>query len=222
MRGTDRYKTSEWVRICPDCKGNVYHKNANSLQVGIWKNSPCWNCRAKITSKETKGNPRPPFTDEWKRNIGKGHKKSEVWKASMNTPEYKEKHRQKMIRLIKENKSKVGYNPKACDVFDFINQRLQWDGLHAKNGKEKIVDVFFLDYYVPALNIAIEWDEKHHRKPCRYKGDWIKQKVVMDTIGCEFYRVDEMSKTVRKIDKLQTDRSPEIQKTIEEYYEIKK
>lgn len=140
----------------------------------------------------------------------------------MNTVEYKEKHRQKMIRLIKENKSVVGYNPRACEVFNFINQKLQWNGLHAKNEKEQLVDVFFLDYYDPSLNVVIEWDEKHHRKPSRHKSDWIKQKIVMDSIGCEFYRIDEVSKKVKKVDKLPLNRTSDIQKVINEYYETKK
>ena len=221
MRGIGRDKTSEWARICPVCNRNVYHKNANSLRSGMWKNCPCWTCRSRLNSEKTKGRPRPPFTDEWKRNIGTGHKKSKTWKASMNTPEYKEKHRQKMLQMIREGKSKVAFNRTACDVFDFLNEQLHWNGQHGTAGKEKSVDVFFLDYYEPTLNVAIEYDEKHHRKPSRYKGDWIKQKVVMDTIGCEFYRVDEVSQIVRKIDKLPTDRTQQLQEIITQYYETK-
>lgn len=126
-----------------------------------------------------------------------------------------------MIKLIKENKSKVGYNPKACDVFDFINQKMQWNGQHAKNGKEKVVDVFFLDYYNPQLNIAIEWDESHHRKNKHRRRDGFKSKVVMEALRCEFYRVDDVSKTVRKVDKLPSDRTEELQQVINEYYEEK-
>ena len=126
-----------------------------------------------------------------------------------------------MIRMIREGKSKVAFNPRACDVFDFLNNQLHWNGQHAQVGKEKVVNVFFLDYYEPSINVAIEWDEKHHRKPSRYKGDWIKQKVVMDTLGCEFYRVDEMSQQIRKIDKFPNDRTQQLQDTINKYYERK-
>ena len=192
------------------------------LAIIFYKNTPCRKCNGENQAKRLKGIKRPPFTSEWKRNIAIGHKNSKIWKTSMNTSEYKEKHRQKMIRLIKENKSKVGYNHKACDVFDFINQKLQWNGLHAKNGKEQSVDVFFLDYYVPDLNIAIEWDERHHKKPSRHRGDWIKQKIVIEKLGCEFYRVDETNKIIKKIDHLPVDRSSKLQQVINEYYENKK
>ena len=222
MRGKNRYTTSEWVRECPICHGNVYHKNANSLNVGIWRNCPCWECRAKIRSEKTKGQTRPSFSDEWKRNIGIGHKNSEIWKASMNTPEYKEKHRQKMLRMIQEGKTSVAFNPKACEVFNFFNSKLQWNGQHAKNGKEKVVDIFFLDYYEPSLNVAIEWDEKHHRKSKHRKLDGWKSKIVTNILGCEFYRIDDVSHHVRKIDHNSIDRTPELQQLTNEYYASQK
>ena len=211
-----------FFKNCKTCGEKKFYKNANSYRANKYKISECKKCADKTRSQKTKNRPRPPFTEEWKQNIAIGHKKSEVWKASMNTLEYKEKHRQVMLKMIRDGKSKVAFNSKACEVFDFINQKLQWNGLHAKNGKEQVVDVFFLDYYDPSLNIAIEWDEKHHRKPSRHRGDWFKQKVVLDTIGCEFYRVDEVSKIVKKVDKLQIDRTKELQQVINEYYENKK
>jgi very-short-patch-repair endonuclease len=127
----------------------------------------------------------------------------------------------KMLRMIREGKSSVAFNPKACDVFDFLNDRMQWNGLHAKNGKEKVVDVFFLDYYEPSLNVAIEWDEKHHLKAKRRQRDGWKSKVVMNTIGCEFYRVNDVCKQVKKIDHSNTDRTEKLQQVINEYYELK-
>lgn len=195
----------KYSKVCPKCSAIVFYKTKGAYYANKNKNTQCRRCKGNEHSKILGGRSRPEFTDEWKKNIAISHKKSEVWKSSMNTPEYKEKHRQKMLKMIREGKSKVAFNPKACDVFDFINQKLKWNGLHAKNGKEQIVDIFFLDYYVPVINVAIEWDEKHHKKPSRYRGDWIKQKVIVDTIGCEFYRVDDVTKIVRKVDKLPID-----------------
>lgn len=211
-------KTS-WFKTCEKCGGTVYYKTIGSYYANRNKNSQCQKCKNKTHSALLKGRPRPEFTKEWRKNLALSHKKSKVWHESMNTPEYKEKHRQKMLKMIREGKSDVAFNPRACKVFDFINQKLGWNGLHAGNGKEQVVDVFFLDYYVPVLNVAIEWDEKQHRKPSHYRKDWIKQKVVIETIGCEFYRVDDVSKTVRKIDGLPTNRTNELQSAIREYYE---
>jgi hypothetical protein len=212
----------KYSKLCPQCGSTIYYKNSNSYHANRKKQNVCRECKCKGHSVKLKGKKLPPFTNEWKRNLATSHKKSDVWKASMNTPEYKEKHRQKMLRMIRENKTSVAFNPRACDVFDFLNNQLHWNGQHAKAGKEKVVDVFFLDYYEPFMNVAIEWDEKHHRKPSRHRGDWFKQKVVMDTLGCEFYRVNEVSKQVKKVDKLTTDRTPQLQEIINNYYEIKK
>ncbi len=220
MRGADKYKTSEWVRQCPTCRGIVYHKNEASLRVGLWKNCPCWECRSKVDSAMKKGIKRPPFTADWRRNIGRGHKKSNTWKASMNTLEYKEKHRQKMLRMIRDGKSKVAFNSRACKVFDFINLKMGWHGQHALHGGEITVNLFFLDFYDPSSNVAIEWDEKHHRKPSRHRADWIKQHVIMDSLKCEFYRIDEESKIVRKIDNCSSDRTADLQNLIKEYYKL--
>lgn len=207
---------------CRKCDQPKTFKNQNSYNANKKKNSICIKCKHKEHSNKLRGKKRMPFSDQWKRNLAIGHKNSDVWKKSMNTPEYKEKHRRKMIKLIKQNKSKVGYNPKACEVFEFINGCLQWSGLHAQNGKEQSIDVFFLDYYEPTLNLAIEWDEKDHKKPSRQKRDWMKQKIVTETLGCEFYRVDDTTKQVRKVDKNPTDRTREIQTALNEYYENKK
>jgi len=212
----------KYSKVCPKCNGTIYYKTIGSYQANKNKNVPCRKCKGIHHSEIMLGRKRCTFTDQWRKNMAISHKKSKIWKMSMNTPEYKEKHRQKMIRMIKENKSQVAFNPKACDVFDFINQKLHWNGLHAQNGKEQVVDVFFLDYYVPNLNIAIEWDEKHHHKSSHRKRDGFKSKIVMDSINCEFYRVDDMSKTIRKIDHLPIDRTNELQQVINEYYETKK
>jgi hypothetical protein len=209
--------------FCPKCKEPKVFKNQNSYYTNRKKNRICKVCRHKEHSEKLKGRKRIPFSDKWKRNIAIGHKKSKVWVDSMNTPEYKEIHRQKMIRLIKEGRyGRVGYNLNACKAFDFINEQLCWSGQHAKNGGEKSVNVFILDYYYPTLNIAIEWDEKHHKKAQHKRKDWFKQKIVTETIGCEFYRIDDVTKTVRKVDKNPIDRTAEIQTTLNEYYENKK
>ena len=208
--------------LCPKCNNIKEFKNKNSYWADYKNPSICKLCRHKEHSKKLNGKKRLPFSDKWKRNIAIGHKKSEIWKTSMNTPEYKEKHRQKMFRLIKEGRyGRVGFNLNACQVFDFINEKLSWHGLHAKNGGEKSIDVFILDYFEPQFNIAIEWDERHHKKPSQRKKDGFKQKIVMESAKCEFYRIDDTTKIVRKVDKNLIDRTLQIQSVLNKYYEIK-
>lgn len=209
----------KYSKTCFICGNVIFYKTKGSYWANKNKNAPCWKCDRKIHSKRLQGRERSPFSDKWKKNIAESHKKSEVWKMSMNTPEYKEKHRQKMIKMIKENKTTTAFNKNACKVFDFINQKLGWNGQHGMNGKEKVVDVFFIDYYEPNLNIAVEWDESHHHKKHIRQKDGFKSKIVMETIGCQFYRIDEMFKSVRKIDHLTENYSDKIKNCLQEYYE---
>lgn len=216
-----KYRPDLWYKVCK-CGNITHYKTYGSYLANKCKKekAPCKECRYKSHSQKMKGRKRPPFSDKWKRNIAIGHKKSDVWKQSMNTPEYKEKQRQKMLRLIREGKyGRVGYNLEACKIFDYINTRLGWNGQHAKYNGEKSVESFILDYYEPNLNIVIEWDEKHHKKAKHRQYDGFRQKIITDTIGCEFYRVDDTTKSVRKVDKIPTDRSMKLQNTLNEYYE---
>ena len=216
-----KYRPDLWCKV-GTCGHTVYYKTYGAYLANKKTSVQCKECRYKNHSKIMSGRKRKPFSEKWKRNLAIGHKKSDIWKASMNIPQYKEKHRQKMLRLIREGKyGRVGFNLEACNVFNVINQKLNWNGQHGKNGSEKNVDVFLLDYYEPNLNLVIEWDEKHHKKPSRHKADWIKQKIVLETLNCEFYRVDDVTKTIRKVDKISTDRTSLLQNIINEYYEHK-
>lgn len=221
MKDCIKSHPEKWKKVCKRCGDNIYFKTYNSYTANVKKNSVCKECRHKNHSLIMSGRKRPVFTEEWRLNMSKSHKNSEVWKASMNTPEYKEKHRLKLEKMRKENKVVVCFNNDACKVFNFINSKLNWDGQHAKNGKEVIVENFFLDFYEPTLNIAIEWDEKHHKKSSHKRQDYIKQKFVMDKLNCEFYRVDDTNKIIRKIHSTRNDNSNLIQSVINEYYERK-
>jgi very-short-patch-repair endonuclease len=223
MKGINRYKTTEWFRICPKCNNKVYHKDKNSLRTGLYFNRQCWECKQKQQSQMLIGKKRKPFSNKWRRNLSIGHKKSEIWRKSMNTPEYKEKHRQKMYRLIKEGRyGRVGFNLNACKVFDYINKKLNWNGLHAKNQGEKTVNNFILDFYEPTFNVVIEWDEKYHKKSKRKQKDWFRQKIIIENINCEFYRIDDTTKIIKKTDKTSIDRTQQLQQIINEYYENQK
>lgn len=53
-----------------------------------------------------------------------------------------------------------------------------------KVGKYKI------DYYLPSLNIAIEYDENKH-KNYTYEQQELRQKIIKRELGCSFIRVDD-------------------------------
>jgi len=204
-------------KICNICKEKIIYKTIESYWANKKKNSPCKKCTESMHSLKLKGRKRMPFSEEWKKNISESHKKSEVWIKSMNTDSYKQKHREKMLRLIKEQKTKVCVNYLACDFFNLLNEKLNWNGFHGKNKKEYQLNYYFLDYYDTENNIVIEWDEKHHNKKKQKEKDIIRQKYIINNLQCNFYRINEITKKVVKIDDNIIDYSKIIQETLHEF-----
>ena len=54
------------------------------------------------------------------------------------------------------------FSKKACEYINNLNNEMGWNLIHALNGGEKQVCGYFLDGYDEELNIAFEYDEKHH------------------------------------------------------------
>jgi len=83
------------------------------------------------------------------------------------------------------------YNKRACIIFEEINKELGWSGRHAENGGEFLIKElgYWVDFYEPNLNIIIEFDEKNHKYKRNH--DLIRQKRIIDLLGCKFYRISE-------------------------------
>lgn len=108
--------------------------------------------------------------------------------------------RLKRIKEIEEDKYNghqmiPSYNKSACKVFDNINIVLGWDGKHAMNGGEHFIPElgYWLDYYEPMRNIAIEWDEPSHYNidGTLKEKDTTRQKQIEEHLKCKFFRVKE-------------------------------
>lgn len=209
-------------KICNNCKEKIIYKTIGSYWANKNKKSPCKKCTEKMHSLKLKGKKRMSFSDKWRKNLSEGHKKSEVWIKSMNTHEYKQKHRMKMMRLLKEQKVKVCINKIACDFFNLLNTTMNWNGYHGKNEKEYQLNYYFLDYYDKNNNIVIEWDEKYHNKQKQKAKDIIRQKHIIETLNCNFYRINEITKKVYKVDNGSTDHSEKIQEVLNEFKNGKK
>ncbi|WP_047984316.1 DUF559 domain-containing protein [Ornithinibacillus californiensis] len=65
------------------------------------------------------------------------------------------------------------------------------------NSLEGIVDIYYqykvdnymVDFYIPQLELVIEYDEKHHKK--QIKVDKIRQEYIEELLGVQFIRVNE-------------------------------
>ena len=128
-------------------------------------------------SEETKQHLR----DTW---IGKTHPNS--------YPENREKFRELHQRRVISRHGQIfpNYNTDACNTFEEINKEFGWDGRHAENGGEIQVRGWFLDYYEPTQNIAIEFDEPYHdMRTKRKEKDIVKEKEILEELNCKFYRL---------------------------------
>lgn len=95
---------------------------------------------------------------------------------------------------------KANVSKKACDYIDKLNKEKGWNLIHGLNGKEKQVGPYFLDGYDENLNIAFEYDEKaHHKNIDTENRDKIRQQYIINQLHCEFWRYDEKTDVLYKV-----------------------
>ena len=137
------------------------------------------------------GNKGQKRTLEQRKNMSDGQKR-----RAPRTPvsdETRQKMREITINKLKKTNGECipFYNPKACVLFERLNRKLYLNLQHAENGGEFQIIGYFLDAYDRELNLAIEFDEKHHKKGHQIEKDKIRQENIVKTLGCEFIRVTE-------------------------------
>ena len=79
----------KYFKICVLCNDKIFYKTKESYWANKNKVTPCRKCNGAAHSKRMSGRERPEFSEQWKQNMADAHKKSNIWKLSMNTPEYK-------------------------------------------------------------------------------------------------------------------------------------
>ena len=94
---------------------------------------------------------------------------------------------------------KANVSNKACDYIDNLNKIKGWNLKHGRNGEEKQIGPYFVDGYDYKRNIVFEYDEVEHNKPKRKKKDILRQEYIIKMLNCEFWRYDEKTDTLYKI-----------------------
>lgn len=101
----------------------------------------------------------------------------------------------KLDKLFNGIKIQPFYNKNACDYFDNLMKEQNCNIQHALNGGEfRIKELgYFLDGYDKENNIAYEWDERRHfnAKGIIKEKDIIRQKEIIQLLGCKFIRIKE-------------------------------
>lgn len=136
--------------------------------------------------------------------------------AAVNNPSHRKKMRENRIRQIKESGAFPSFNRNACKFFDRLNERLGWNGQHALNGGEREISGYSVDYFVPDLNLVIEWDEESHfRDQPTIQHDLARQRNILDT-GVKMYRIREKYGKLTRADMLSEDYLHQIENVINE------
>ena len=152
------------TRFCPKCRGEIKHKNKYDRNRLEKQGALCLVCRrlGKKHSEETKQKIS-------KANAGRKMTRKQIQKSVENksyvvSEKTKELLRIRKIEYMEKNGTLVwpNFNELACEYFDWLNKYNNWNGHHAKNGGEKRIGKYWVDYYEPNQNIIIEWDEDKH------------------------------------------------------------
>lgn len=132
-------------------------------------------------------------------------KTKNTWIGRKHTEISKQHHREGAIRYRETiiPGCRTGYNKIACKYIDMLNEKYDWNLQHAENGGEVIVGGFFLDGYDKEHNIAFEYDEKNHYEDVHNnilkQRDIDRQNYIIHLLGCEFYRYNEKTDTLYKV-----------------------
>ena len=215
-------KQTEWIRLCPSCGRERKYKSLYGFREAGKTNSTCKKCvdrewmvgrtmpeeirkkisQANLGKEYNKSNLGKKFSESHRRKISEGNKgRVPGFIGKTHSEETKCKQRIKRVEdLISKFGSSfqpVNYSKKACALFNEINQKMGWNGVHAENGGEFHVHQlgYWLDYYEPNLKIAIEFDEKQHNIPSRERRDLIRQLAIVRELGCKFFRIKDGEET---------------------------
>lgn len=168
-----------------------------------WRKNLSESLKGHIVTKETKFKISEKNKDKIPWNKGKSRtveccgKISKTLKGRKRTLGSRKKQR---ITNIKNRKSLYSncypnYNPKACKLFETLNENNGWNLQHAENGGE--FHIKELGYWVDAIDfknkIIIEYDEKKHFKNGKLKEkDIIRQQEIEELYpNFKFIRINE-------------------------------
>lgn len=138
------------------------------------------------------------------------------YKSGRLKPAFKNKHHSKETKLklrykmcnwlnsLPNTTPKTNYNPKSILILEQIAKEHGWNIQHAENGGEFYTGIgYFVDAYDKEKNIVIEYDEKRHYEDVEnnilIQKDLIRQKEIIDHLHCEFWRYNEETKKLWKV-----------------------
>jgi hypothetical protein len=90
-----------------------------------------------------------------------------------------------LLRYIKDFKfinHRIGRNETA--ILDFFEKTIGYRII-----RQVCIEGFFIDGYIPELNLVVEIDEEHHQR--RTDKDIIREAIIKNKLNCEFLRIKD-------------------------------
>jgi len=169
------------------------------------KNNPNYGMKGKYHTKEAKQKIGIRLKANAKINPnfgtkGKHYKYSkEVLQQIRNNPNAGTKNKHWKLDEISKRNIRIGrfeYIKKTYGIlFPSIghNEKQILDNLEKKLGykilRQYLIEGYWLDGYIPELNLAIEIDEHYHKK--YEERDLIRQEIIENKLGCKFIRIKD-------------------------------
>jgi len=157
-------------KISKSKKGKKQSEEHKKKLSEVRKGKPTWNKGKKMSS-------------EWKERVSKN------FLGKKHTSEYKKKMRLYAIKRI-EDQILNGEPLTPCigeEERNFLNQ--SENILNLKIYRQFSICGYFVDGYIPELNLAFEFDEiKNHKN---YKKDLQRQKQIEKELRCTFFRITD-------------------------------
>lgn len=86
-----------------------------------------------------------------------------------------------LTKIYLRTRKEIGFGEKLMEALEPFGITLE---------KQWPCGNFYIDFYIPALNIAIEYDENGH-KNYSYEAHELRQEIIEDRLGCKFVRVSD-------------------------------
>lgn len=107
-----------------------------------------------------------------------------------------------MIQQLGVSDVDVVYSNSRFEI-SFINMLEEALGtFNIKGIKQYNVDGCRIDFYIPSLNIAVEYDEEQHYKKVNMKLDIEREKYIKSKLNCEFIRCDYRDSDIKNVMKI--------------------
>ena len=118
------------------------------------------------------------------------------WTGRKHTDETKDKIRKSATDyFVKHVNARPRYNKTACLFIDKLNEKYNWNLVHAESGGEKYISGYYVDGYDEENNIVFEYDEKKHYidvyNNILKQKDIDRQNIIIEKLGCKFLRYNE-------------------------------